>query len=112
MNYNHGTDVFFNREINLELCFSQFLPLPSFKLVDLKNTFCSKIITKPIPNSTADKTRKKKVSDNKLTLSETYPMAKTTMYSVIQSNSAVNSRWSAFVTLNEILNSIKKNSIK
>lgn len=67
--YNQGTDVFFNRDTNRVLCLSQFLP-PSFRLVDLKNTFWSKIITKPIPNSTADRTKKKKVNDNKLTLSE------------------------------------------
>lgn len=36
---------------------------------DLKNIFCSSSITNPIPNSTADKTKNKKVSDSKLMLS-------------------------------------------
>jgi hypothetical protein len=56
------------REINLELCLDQFLLL-SDKCIDLKKMFCSNMITRPIPNSTADKTKKKNVSDNKLVLS-------------------------------------------
>lgn len=65
-----------------------------------------------MPNSTADSTKKKNVSDSKLTLSDMYPTAKTTMYNVIQSNSAVNNKCRALVTLNEILNKIRKNKIK
>lgn len=69
-------------------------------------------MTNPMPNSTADSTKKKNVSDSKLTLSDMYPTAKTTMYNVIQSNSAVNNKCRALVTLNEILNKIRKNKIK
>ena len=56
------------RDKNLELCFDQFLLL-SDKWIDLKKIFCSKIIISPIPNSTADKTKKKKVNDRRHTLS-------------------------------------------
>ena len=56
------------RERNRELCLDQFLLL-SDKCIDLKNMFWSKIITRPIPNSTADRTKKKNVSDSRLVLS-------------------------------------------
>ena len=74
--------------------------------------FCRSIITNPIPNSTADKTKKKKVNDNKLTLSYKNPTERTIIYRVIQSNSAVNNRWSALETLLAILKISKKNKIK
>ena len=50
------------------------------------------MITRPIPNSTADKTRKKNVRDKKLTLSYRKPIDKDNIYKVIQSISAVNSK--------------------
>jgi hypothetical protein len=67
--------------------------------VDLKKTFCKSIITSPIPNSTADKTRKKKVKDKRFILSKTNPTEITIIYNVIQSNSAVNNKCSALQTL-------------
>lgn len=45
------------------------LAAESDKFIDLKNMFCTSIITKPSPNSTADKIKKKKVSDNRFKLS-------------------------------------------
>jgi len=65
-----------------------------------------------MPNSTADNTRKKNVKDNKLMLSYKKPTAKVIMYSVIQSNSAVNKRCKAFETLVTMLKSNKKNKKK
>jgi len=45
--------------------------------MDLKKMFCIRIIINPIPNSTADNTKKKKVSDNKFKLSYIKPADKT-----------------------------------
>lgn len=70
------------------------------------------MITRPIPNSTADKTRKKNVRDRKLTLSYKKPMDKDNIYKVIQSISAVNSRCRAVLTFIIIVTSIRKNSIE
>ena len=97
--------------INLKLCLTQFLLL-SCNCRDRKNIFCKSIITKPIPNSTADKTRKKKVKESKLTLSYKKPIDKTMMYNVIQSSSAVNSKCSALETLFAMLKISKKNKTK
>ena len=58
------------------LFLSQFL-LPSLSWDDLKKTFCSKIITKPIPNSTAERTKKKKVRERRFILSVKNPKDKT-----------------------------------
>ena len=41
---------------------------------DLKKTFWTSNITSPIPNSTADSTKKKKVKDIKFKLSQTMPI--------------------------------------
>ena len=76
--------------------------------MDLKKTFCIKIITRPIPNSTADKTRKKKVNDKKLTLSYINPIERERRYNVIHNISAVNSKCNAVFTLIIMVNSIKK----
>lgn len=43
---------------------------------DRKKIFCTSSNTSPIPNSTADKTRKKNVRDNKFKLSYDIPIAK------------------------------------
>jgi hypothetical protein len=83
-----------------------------FKEIDLKNTFWIRIITSPIPNSTADSTRKKNVRERKFTLSYNNPIDKERTYSVIQSISAVRSRCRAVFTLTIIVTSIKKNSIE
>ena len=50
------------------------------------------MITRPIPNSTADNTRKKNVNDRKLTLSYKNPIDSDNMYRVIQSISAVSNK--------------------
>jgi hypothetical protein len=63
-----------------------------FKEIDLKKTFCIKIITKPIPNSTADSTKKKNVKDKKFTLSYNKPIDNDKTYNVIHSISAVRSK--------------------
>ena len=55
-------------EINL-VEFLKQLVLLFVKDIDLKKIFCISIITRPIPNSTADRTKKKKVKERKLTLS-------------------------------------------
>ena len=70
--YNQGSCRFFILLTNLKLCLAQFLLLLC-NCKDLKNIFCKSIITKPIPNSTADKTRKKNVRDNRLILSYKKP---------------------------------------
>ena len=58
------------------LCFSQFFGL-STSCIERRNIFCSRIITKPIPNSTADKTKKKKVKESKFVLSYSKPIDST-----------------------------------
>jgi hypothetical protein len=66
----------FSFDENLELCFKKLLE-ESFRLIDLRNMFCVSISIKPIPNSTAESTKKKKVSDTKFTLSNNAPTLKT-----------------------------------
>jgi hypothetical protein len=78
------------------------------KDIDLRKIFWISIITNPIPNSTADKTKKKKVKDKKLTLSYSNPIDNESTYSVIHSISAVNSKCSAVFTFTIIVTSIKK----
>jgi hypothetical protein len=97
--------------MNLLFCFNQFLLL-SIKLTVLKKIFCNKIVINPIPNSTADSTRKKNVNDSKFMLSYKKPTLNTIMYKVIHNNSAVNSKCSALDILLDILSNIKKNRIK
>jgi len=58
------------------LCFKKLLD-ESFKLIDLRNMFCVSISIKPIPNSTAESTKKKKVNETKFTLSNNAPTLKT-----------------------------------
>jgi hypothetical protein len=65
-----------------------------------------------MPNSTADKTRKKNVKLSTFRLSYNKPMVKETIYSVIHNISAVNNKCSALVTLFAMLKNIKKNKIK
>lgn len=78
------------------------------KDIDLRKIFWISIITSPIPNSTADKTKKKKVKDKKLTLSYSSPIDNESTYNVIHSISAVNSKCSAVFTFTIIVTSIKK----
>ena len=79
------------------------LMLLSLRLIDLLIIFCKRIITKPIPNSTADKIRKKNVNDNIVSLSQITPIIKTSAYSVIHKNSAVKSKCIAVFTFINIL---------
>jgi hypothetical protein len=74
--------------------------------------FCINIMTRPIPNSTADNTKKKKVKDKKLTLSYNSPIESESTYSVIHSISAVNSKCRAVFTFTIIVVSIKKKTIE
>ena len=80
--------------------------------MDLKKIFCNKIITNPIPNSTADKTKKKKVNERRLILSTRNPTERTITYKVIHSNSATNNKCNELEILKEILNKIKKKRTK
>ena len=109
--YNQGKVMFLTLFINLKLCLIQFLLL-SCSCKDLKKMFCNNIITNPIPNSTADKTRKKNVNDKRLILSYKKPIDSTMIYKVIHSNSAVSNRCNALDTLFAILKINIKNKIK
>ena len=74
--------------------------------------FWRSINTRPIPNSMADRTKKKKVKDNKFKLSKINPAVNVNEYNVIHSNSAVKSRCKAVFELIKILtNKIKKKRI-
>jgi len=83
--------------------------LLSSRLIDLDIIFCVSIITKPKPNSTADKTKKKNVKDRILILSYKKPMYKARRYSVIHKNSAVSNKCIAVFIFITILVNIKKN---
>lgn len=65
--------------------------------------FWHNIKTKPIPNSTAEKTKKKNVKANKFKLSYIIPIIKVIANKVIQSNSAVNSKCKKVLVLIKIL---------
>lgn len=66
----------------------------------------------PIPNSTADRTKKKKVRDSKFKLSYIKPADKTITYSVIHKSSAVKSKCKEFDGLTTKLANKKKNRKK
>ena len=83
-----------------------------FRDIDLRKIFWTKIITRPKPNSTADKIKRKNVSDKRFTLLKIKPINKVIMYRVIHINSAVSSKCSDVFTLSTILRNIIKNSIK
>lgn len=65
----------------------------------------------PNPNSTADNIRKKKVKDNKFTLSKIKPTTKTIIYSDIHNNSAVNNKCNAVFMFSTIVKKKMKNII-
>jgi hypothetical protein len=75
----------------------------SFKFIDLRNIFWVSISTKPIPNSIADNTKKKKVSETKFKLSNKVPIDSINKYKVIHKSSAVKRRCRAVVTFVLIL---------
>jgi hypothetical protein len=96
-----------NLVTNLKLFWVQ-----SFRFIDRSKTFWTSIITKPNPNSTADKIKKKNVNDRRFKLSKTRPLIRVSMYSVIHKNSAVSSKCKDVFTLIVILEkSIKNKSI-
>ena len=96
-----------NLDANLKLFWVQ-----SFRFIDRSSTFCTKIITRPNPNSTADNMRKKNVRDIKFKLSNISPEISVRMYRVIQRNSAVNKRCKEVLTFIVMLaNIIIKSSI-
>jgi len=86
------------------------LPLVSFKLIDLIIICCTSIMIRPNPNSTAERIRKKKVSDNIFKLSNTSPRIKTITYKVIQSSSAVSKRCNAVFMFSAMLANMTKNN--
>ena len=73
--FSQLNELDFSLFINLVEFLKQLLVL-LFKDIDLLNIFCISIITRPMPNSTADSTKKKKVNDRKLTLSYRRPIDK------------------------------------
>ena len=90
-----------NFDANLKLFWVQ-----SFRFMDRNSTFWTRIITRPKPNSTADKIRKKKVSDIKFKLSNINPAIRVIIYRVIHRNSAVSKRWREVLTFIVILANI------
>jgi hypothetical protein len=64
----------------------------SFKFNVRERICCKRKRTKPIPNSIAEKIKKKKVKESIFKLSYTRPTNKTIAYKVIHSNSAVRSK--------------------
>lgn len=86
-------------------------PLTS-KLRVLVIRCCKSIITKPTPNSAAEKIKKKKDKDKMLRLSNARPIIKTNPYKVIHNNSAVKRRCSEVLGfVNNVLNR-NKNRVK
>jgi len=66
-------------------------------------------MTRPRPNSTADKIKKKKVKESRFKLSNIRPPINVNIYNVIQRNSAVKSRCNEVFTLIVILEKSIKN---
>ena len=83
----------------------------SFNIIERERIFWKSKRTTPIPNSIAEKTKKKNVKDSTFKLSKNKPINKTITYNVIQSNSAVNKRWRAEFVLIKTLKMSKKNKI-
>ena len=66
--------------------------------------------TKPTPNSTAEKIRKKKVRERILRLSYARPNTKVSAYNVIHRSSAVRRRWrDVLVWVAKVISRNKKN---
>ena len=72
---------------------------------------CTNIIINPKPNSTADKIRKKNVSERMFKLSKIKPTKRHITYKVIHKSSAVNSKCRAVFIFKTILVNITKNKI-
>lgn len=100
------------KDLNLLENLEKFKSL-SFKDKDLVKVFCINKSIKPIPNSTADKTKKKNVKDKIFKLSNSRPTIKDTPYKVIHKISAVNSKCTEVFVFTKRLKKIKKkNKIK
>ena len=70
-------------------------------------------MTKPTPNSTAEKIRKKNVSDIRLFVSYITPIRRVKAYRVIQRSSAVSSKcMDVLVLVKRVLNKIRNSPIK
>lgn len=80
----------------------------SFKLIDRVIIFWKSKRIKPIPNSIAEKTKKKNVSDRMFRLSYIKPTKSAIAYNEIHNNSAVNNKCKAVFVLIKILKIIKK----
>ena len=63
-----------------------------FKFKDLIKIFWNRSSNNPIPNSIAEKTKKKKVKDTKFKLSKIKPIISIIIYRVIHKISAVNNK--------------------
>ena len=74
--------------------------------------FCIRSRISPIPNSIADKTKKKNVKERMFKLSYIKPINKVIAYIVIHNNSAVSNKWSDVLVFMTILNSINKKNKK
>jgi hypothetical protein len=72
INYMNLYKFIFNLFKNLVNIFNTLLLL-SFKFIDRLNIFCNNIIINPIPNSTADKIKKKNVNEIIASLSQILP---------------------------------------
>lgn len=101
----NGTNVDLTLELNLveNLLKSDW---ESDKDKDLKKIFWTSSNTNPIPNSTADKTKKKKVKDKRFKLSYDNPTAKVKKYKVIHNISAVSNKCKAELTFIQTEDSI------
>ena len=74
-----------------------------------KNIVCIRTRTRPIPNSTADSTRKKKVKESIFKLLYMNPITTTSIYRVTHKTSAVSSRCTAVLILTVTVSRIIKN---
>jgi len=94
------------------LCFENALVL-FVKPVDRVTSCWISSKTKPAPSSTADNARKKKVNASKFRSFKKKPAINAIAYNVIQSNSAVISKYKLeWVLTSNVKNNIKKKKIK
>ena len=95
--------------INLLLCLNKF-ESPSFRFIVRKKRCWDVKTSSPTPNSEAENSKKKKVSERRLRLSYTIPKNRSIIYKLIQRSSAVSSKCSeVFVLIISVENNSKKN---
>lgn len=88
-------------DLTLELNLVEYLIKSEFESVnerDLKKIFWINKIIKPTPNSTADRTKNRKVKESKFKLSYEIPKDSVKKYRVIHKISAVNNKCKAELT--------------